>query len=81
MINLKGKVIRMCLHCKAIYLDDSEGTFYVKGCKYCDMSTAFFESFEHFCGYIDQYGIDTDDILDPTLKKMVYEYYGIEDQT
>ena len=78
---LTGKVIRMCSSkdCNAIYLDGNQNLTYIKPCKRCDNGTGFFENLDHFYRHIDLYGIDTDNILDASLRKEVCNHYGIEE--
>lgn len=76
---LEGKIIRACLsdNCKVIYRDSDINLMVIKPCKKCERATGFFESLDHFYRYIDLYGIDTDNIIDPVLRKEVCNHYNI----
>lgn len=78
VFDLKGKVIRICMseECGVIYLDGGENHTYIKPCKKCEHSTGFFESMEHFYKYIDNYGIDLDNIIDKGLQQEAEQHYG-----
>ena len=80
-MKLEGKVIRICMgkDCGIIYTDSNTNLTYIKPCKKCEYTTGFFEDLDHFYGYIDLYGIDTDTILDVELRQEVCRHYGLEE--
>jgi hypothetical protein len=76
MFNLGGEVVRVCLSCGAIYRDSGKNLTFVKPCKKCERTTGFFESMGHLYLYIENYGIDTDNIMDVKLKEEIEAHYA-----